>query len=62
MSKPHMLYRIHSCLQHLDFTDGNCPSHKKSGKQEISGTKHMESYPVSTTCHNFGYRPLVIDC
>ena len=51
--------RIHPCLSYLDFREGNCLSHDTSGKtwnfivQNIYGE-------LSTTCHHFKYRPLVI--
>ena len=44
---------------YLDFREGNCLSHKTSGKKEKDVYKTYGE--VSTTCHHFDYRPLVID-
>ena len=50
--------RIHPCLSYFDFRQGNCLSHKTSGK---TWNFMYKTYgELSTTCHHFEYRPLVI--
>ena len=50
--------RIHPCLSYLDFREGNCLSHKTRGK---TWNFMYKTYgELSTTCHHFEYRPLVI--
>ena len=50
--------RIHPCLSYLDFREGNCLGHQKSGK---TWNFMYKTYgELSTTCHHFEYRPLEI--
>ena len=50
--------RIHPCLSYLDFREGNCLSHQKSGK---TWNFMYKTYgELSTTFHHFEYRPLEI--
>ena len=50
--------RIHPCLSYLDFREGNCLSHQKSGK---TWNFMYKTYgELSTTCHHLEYRPLEI--
>ena len=56
-----MPWRIHSCLSYLDFREGNCLSHKTNFVEEQEISYMYKTYgELSTTCHHFDYRPLVI--
>ena len=45
-------------LSYLDFREGNCLSHQKSGK--TLNFMYNTYGELSTTCHHFEYRPLEI--